>query len=151
MFSDMIPFMSYDTTIHINCCPKMFRWDPRQVQKSLTRPDEHILLHARMTLLLRHNGREGVSTHQSHDCLLVCRHRSKKTSKLRVTGLCAGNSPVTGEFSPHRASNAENVSIWWSHYGSATDSENTNTWIASLKQCFHFLLVFDFEWGHICS
>ena len=22
----------------------------------------------------------------------------KKTSKLRVTGLCAGNSPVTGEF-----------------------------------------------------
>ena len=24
--------------------------------------------------------------------------RSKKTSKLRVTGLCDGNSPVTGEF-----------------------------------------------------
>ena len=29
------------------------------------------------------------------------RHRSKKTSKLRDTGLCAGNSPVTGEF-PHK-------------------------------------------------
>ena len=27
--------------------------------------------------------------------------RSKKTSKLRVTGLCVGNSPVTGEF-PHK-------------------------------------------------
>ena len=26
------------------------------------------------------------------------RHRWKKTSKLRVTGLCDGNSPVTGEF-----------------------------------------------------
>ena len=26
------------------------------------------------------------------------RRRSKKTSKLRVTGLCAGNSPITGEF-----------------------------------------------------
>ena len=36
---------------------------------------------------------------------------SKKTSKLRVTGLCAGNSPVTGEFPAQKASNAENVSI----------------------------------------
>ena len=26
------------------------------------------------------------------------RRKSKETSKLRVTGLCAGNSPVTGEF-----------------------------------------------------
>ena len=40
-------------------------------------------------------------------------HRSKKTSKLCVTGLCEGNSPVTGEFLAQRASNAENVSIWW--------------------------------------
>ena len=42
--------------------------------------------------------------------------KSKKTSKLRVTGLCAGNSPVTGEFPAQRASNAENVSIWWRHH-----------------------------------
>ena len=35
----------------------------------------------------------------------------QKISKPRVTGLCAGNSPVTGEFLTHRASNAENVSI----------------------------------------
>ena len=35
----------------------------------------------------------------------------KKQSKLRVTGLCAGNSPVTGEFPARRTSNAENVSI----------------------------------------
>ena len=40
---------------------------------------------------------------------------SKKTSKLRVTGLCEGNSSVTGEFPAQRASNAENVSIWWRH------------------------------------
>ena len=39
-----------------------------------------------------------------------------KASKLRVTGLCAGNSPVTGEFTAERASNAENVSIWWRHH-----------------------------------
>ena len=36
----------------------------------------------------------------------------KKTSKLRVTGLCWGNSPVTGEFPAQMASNAENVSTW---------------------------------------
>ena len=35
------------------------------------------------------------------------RRRSKKTSKLRVTGLCAGNSPVTGQSHAQRASNAE--------------------------------------------
>ena len=42
--------------------------------------------------------------------------RSKKTSKLRVTGLCAGNSSGTGEFPARRASNAKNVSIWWRHH-----------------------------------
>ena len=54
----------------------------------------------------RHNGRDGVSNHQSHDCVLnhIFRRRSNKTSKLRVTGLCEGNSPVTGEFPTQRAS-----------------------------------------------
>ena len=37
--------------------------------------------------------------------------RPKKTSILRVTGLCAGNSPGTGEFSAQMASYAEIVSI----------------------------------------
>ena len=43
----------------------------------------------------RHNEYDGVSNHQPHDCLLnhLFRRRSKKTSKLRVTGLYAGNSP----------------------------------------------------------
>ena len=45
------------------------------------------------------------------------RRRWKKTSKLRLTGLCEGNSPVTGEFLSQRASNPENVSIWWRHHG----------------------------------
>ena len=68
-------------------------------------------------LQLRNNGRDSVSNHQPHDCLLNClfRRRSKKTSKLRVTGLYAGNSPETGEFPAQMASNAENVSIWWRH------------------------------------
>ena len=44
------------------------------------------------------------------------RRRLKKTSKLRVIGLCVGNSPVAGEFPAQRASNAENVSILWRHH-----------------------------------
>ena len=66
----------------------------------------------------RHNERDGSSNHQPHDWLLKrsFRRRSKKT-KLRVTGLCAGNSPVTGEFPAQMASNAEDVSIWWRHHG----------------------------------
>ena len=42
--------------------------------------------------------------------------RSKNTSKLHITGLCAGNSPVTGEFPTQIASVMENVSIWWCHH-----------------------------------
>ena len=37
--------------------------------------------------------------------------RSNKISRLRGTGLCAGNSPVIGEFHTQMAGNAENVSI----------------------------------------
>ena len=44
------------------------------------------------TLQWRHNELDCVSNHQPHDCLLnrLFRRRSKKTSKLSVTGLCAG-------------------------------------------------------------
>ena len=49
------------------------------------------------------------------------RRRSEKTSKLRVTGLCAGNSPMSGYFSAQMASNEENVSIWWRHHDDTTD------------------------------
>ena len=67
---------------------------------------------------MTHNGRDGVSNHQPYHCLLNClfRCRSKKTSKLRVTGLCMGNSPETGEFPAQRSSNVENVSSWWLHH-----------------------------------
>ena len=54
----------------------------------------------RVSLQWRHNGRDGVSNHQPHDYLLnrLFMRRSTKTWKLCVTGLCAGNSPLTGEF-----------------------------------------------------
>ena len=71
-----------------------------------------------VTLQWRHNGRDRVSNYKPQDCLLnrLFRRRSKKTSKLRVTGLCAGNSPGTGEFSAQMTHSAENVSIWWRHH-----------------------------------
>ena len=80
------------------------------------------------TLQWRHNERGGVSNHRRLHCLLNCwfRRRSTKTSKLRVTGLCVGNSPVTVEFPTQKASNANHVSIWWRHH------------IATLSACkFH--------------
>ena len=79
-----------------------------------------------LSLRWRHNGRYTVSNHQPRDCLLnrLFRRRSKKTSKPRVTGLCAVNSPWTGEFPAQMASNAENVSIWWRHH--------VFFWVASL-------------------
>ena len=63
-----------------------------------------------ISLQWRHNGCDGVSNHQPHHCLLnrLFRRRSQKTSKLRVTGLCVGISPVT-------------VSIWWRHHVFSSD------------------------------
>ena len=63
----------------------------------------------RFSLQWRQNVHDRVSNHQPHDCLLnrLFRRKSKKTSKLLVTGLCAGNSPGTGEFPAQMASNAE--------------------------------------------
>ena len=65
-----------------------------------------------------------------------------KASKLRVTGLCAGNSPVTGEFPAQMASNAENVSIWWRHHDMASWCNGTVhyhrvTHILEEMNCFH--------------
>ena len=57
-------------------------------------------------------------TNFKYYCLLnrLFRRWSKKTSKLRVTGLCEGNCPVTGKFPAQTTSNAENISIWWRHH-----------------------------------
>ena len=53
------------------------------------------------SLQWRHNECDGVTNHQPHDCLLkrLFRRISKETSKLRVTGLCVGNS-VTRKMFP---------------------------------------------------
>ena len=66
------------------------------------------------------------------------RRRSKRTAKLRVTGLCEGNSPVTGEFPAQRASNAENASIWWCHHHFETT--------CSSRHCFHSMAIDVVSW-----
>ena len=78
-----------------------------------------------ISLEWRHNGGNSVSNHQPHGCLLnrLFGRRSKKTSKLRVTGLCVGNSPGTGEFPAQMASYAENFSIWWRHHVNVTSCQ----------------------------
>ena len=86
------------------------------------------------TLQWRHNGRDRISHHQPHDCLLnrFFRRRSKKTSKRRATGFCAGNSPETGQFPAQMASNAENASIWWCHHDSTCIFTRFRLWAQEL-------------------
>ena len=92
------------------------------------------------TLQWHQNGRDDVSNHQPHDCLLnrLFRRRSKKISKLRIPGLFAGNSPVTVEFPTQMASNAENVSIWWRHHDTFhafIDALHTSSTDNTLDRC----------------
>ena len=59
----------------------------------------HCCIYKRVSISLqwRHNERDGISNQQPHDCLLNrFRRRSKKTSKLHVTG------PLCGEFTGDR-------------------------------------------------
>ena len=68
-----------------------------------------------VALQWRHNDHDGVSNHQPHGCLLnrLFGRRSKKNIKApRQWPLCREFTGA-GEFPAQRASNAENVSIWW--------------------------------------
>ena len=71
------------------------------------------------SLKWRHNGGDGVSNHQPHDCLLnrlFYRDQRKHRSSASLA-FVLGNSPVTSEFPAQMASTEENVSIWWRHHG----------------------------------
>ena len=118
------PKKSFDNEIHGHSIPRWAAVTQPKVRAPGQQDDmPDFIWYASPRLLgalqWHHNGLEGVSHHHPHDCLLkrLFRRRSKKTSKLRDTGLSEGNSPVTGEFPAQRASNAENVSIWWRHHG----------------------------------
>ena len=100
-----------------------------------------------LALQWHHNGRDSAPNHQPHHCLLnsLFRRRTKKTSKFRVTGLCAGNSPETGEFPAQMASNAENVSIWWRHH------VGKRMWVVQINPIVQipFVLFTWLQWGNV--
>ena len=93
----------------------------------------------------RHNGRDGVSNHQPHQCLLnrLFGRRSQKASELRVTGLCAENSPETGELPAQMVSSAENVSIWWRHREILSSSKDPDV----VPERQHFCSKYEYEEG----
>ena len=109
---NVFPALSRDCTVQFsmtNCFQNTYTRNP------IAHPSKRNMS---VSLQWCHDGRDVVSNHHPHDCLLkrLSRRISKKTSKLSVIGLCAGNSPVTGEFPTEMAGNAENVSIWWRHH-----------------------------------
>ena len=83
-----------------------------------------------------HDGRDVVSNHQPHACLLSRVLGSDQRKHQSNNGLCAGNSPVTGEFPAKMASNAENVSIWWRRH----DFQQPSGRYSTVR--FHKVLVF---------
>ena len=124
-----------DNVIFFKCISILFHWlapcphdaiycliSQQTGQLKVSKYSYHYALH------WRHNGRDDVSNHLPHDYLLnrLSRRRSKKASKLRVTGLCAGNWPVTGEIPAQMACNAENASIWWRHHYVLQDSADVS-------------------------
>ena len=72
------------------------------------------------SLQWRHNERVGISNHRRLYCLSKClfRRRSKISSKLCITALRVGNSPVTREFPAQRPVTPkmfpfDEVIMWW--------------------------------------
>ena len=64
----------------------------------------------------RHYERDGVSNEQPHDCLLKHLFRHLIKENIEDPRHCPLWGEFTGEFPAQRASNAENVSIWWRHH-----------------------------------
>ena len=106
----------------------------------------------------RHIGHNCASNYRRLDCLhnRLLRRRSKKISKLRVTLLCEGNSPVAGEFTAQRASNVEKVSIWWRHHGYGQNREVHTIWpygiclrneLISQKVCYTSAVLLTSIWN----
>ena len=84
-----------------------------------------------LALQWRHNENHGVSNHRRFDCLLnrVFWCRSKRP-KIRATGLCEGNSSITGEpvnFPTQRASNQKMFPF----------DDAIMSWVLYSKVCLH--------------
>ena len=129
-------------------------WGINQLTKCIILRNIHITLQP-ITLQWCHNECDGISNHQPHDCLLnrSFRRRSKKTSKLCVTGLCEGNSPV---IPAQRASNAKKVSISWRHHErkmlESGREVTTRRFLVTGKTITPYVMkVIDIYWIHLTS
>ena len=91
------------------------------------------------TLRWRHYGRDGVSNHQPHDCLLnrLFRRRSKKTSKLRVTGHLMTSSDIGRKLPCHESTSAWRGLLPWA----CTGLHFQSIWSAWALQVVGLLLV----------
>ena len=63
------------------------------------------------------NDCHGILNYQSIECLFnhLFRLKTKEHQRSALLALCGGNPPLTSGFPSQRASNTENVSIWWRH------------------------------------
>ena len=92
-----------DTQGTVRKIPKCWWCSPRDYGTELVESYDLYDQGPILPLRWRHNDQDCVSNHQPHGCLLnrLFRRRSNKTSKLRATGLCVGNSPGPVN-SPHK-------------------------------------------------
>ena len=109
--------------LHVDECPSVLHWLALR---------EAVALHHNDVIL-------GVMASQitSLTSVYSAWRRSKKTSKPRVTGLCAVNSPGTGEFPAQMASNAKNVFIWWRHHVLWYGNMNTKDLSIPYQNVYH--------------
>ena len=83
---------------NLEMSPSYFSWPDPGRTSVIEKP--RLRIEILCTLQWRHNERDGISNHRRISCLLnrFLRLVSMKTSKLHVTRLCEGNSPVICEF-----------------------------------------------------
>ena len=92
---------SFHVRIHSKWHQLSFAWELRKSKKrrcvSCGVCDWSLPRGVQCSLQSRHNEPYGVSNHQHLGCFVNCFfwRTSKKTPKLRVTGLCEGNPPMT--------------------------------------------------------
>ena len=84
-------------------------WEMAVIYWKMIRSQNLWVLKARTALQERHNESYSVLSHRHIECLLnrLFKRTSKKTSKLRVTGISEGNPSVTGKCF-HR--------VWWCYF-----------------------------------
>ena len=93
--------------------------------------------HPISSLQWRHDEHDSVSNHKPHACLLNRLFKAQIKENIKAPRHWW---PVTSEFPAQRASNAENISIWWRHHDirdnnfSAGDCFRPTHWKAIINQ-----------------